>query len=53
MIGHDKNRSVNPYNPFLQMWIAVTRQTSRGAVLVPDEKVTREEALKMHTTWAA
>jgi hypothetical protein len=53
MIGHDKNRSVNPYNPFLQMWIAVTRRTSRGAVLYPDEKVTREEALKMHTIWAA
>jgi hypothetical protein len=53
MIGHDKNRSVNPYNPFLQMWIAVTRKTNRGGVLVPDEKVTREEALRMHTTWAA
>ena len=53
MIGHDKNRSVNPYNPFLQMWIAITRQTSRGAVLYPDEKVTREEALRMHTTSAA
>jgi len=53
MIGYDKNRAVNPYNPFLQMWIAVTRKTSRGAVLYPDEKVTREEALKMHTVWAA
>ena len=20
MIGHDKNRAVNPYNPFLSMW---------------------------------
>ncbi len=53
MIGHDKNRAVNPYNPFLQMWIAITRQTDRGAVLHPEEKITREEALKTHTIWAA
>ncbi len=53
MIGHDKNRAVNPYNPFLQMWIAVTRRTSRGSLLYPEEAVTRQEALKMHTIWAA
>jgi predicted amidohydrolase YtcJ len=53
MIGHDKNRAVNPYNPFLQMWIAVTRQTDRGGVLNPEQKITREEALKTHTIWAA
>jgi predicted amidohydrolase YtcJ len=53
MIGHDKDRAVNPYNPFFQMWMAITRQTSRGTVLYPEEKITREEALKMHTIWAA
>jgi len=53
MIGHDKNRAVNPYNPFLLMWIAVTRQTDRGTPLHPEQKITREEALKTHTIWAA
>ena len=53
MIGHDKNRAVNPYNPFLNMWIAVARQTIAGKVVHPEEKITREEALKMHSIWAA
>ena len=30
MIGHDKNRAVNPYNPFLSMWIEIARKTDRG-----------------------
>ena len=30
MIGHDKNTAVNPYNPFLSMWIEVARKTDRG-----------------------
>jgi hypothetical protein len=53
MIGFDKNKAVNPYNPFFQMWVAITRQTSEGKTLVPEQQITREEALKMHTTWAA
>ena len=53
MIGYDKNKAVNPYNPFLQMWTAVTRQTDHGTVIHPEQKITREEALKTHTTWAA
>lgn len=55
MIGFDKNRAVNPYNPFFQMWMAITRERTHGAPpLFPDEEAaTREEALRMHTTWAA
>ena len=53
MIGHDKNHAVNPYNPFLNMWTAVTRKTIAGKVLHPEQKITREEALKMRTIWAA
>ena len=30
MIGHDKNGAVNPYNPFLSMWIAVARKTRKA-----------------------
>lgn len=53
MIGHDKNRAVNPYNPFLSMWIMVARKTDRGDVMVPEERITRAEALKTHTIWGA
>jgi predicted amidohydrolase YtcJ len=53
MIGHDKNYAVNPYNPFLNMWTAVARKTITGEVLHPEQRITREEALKMHTIWPA
>ena len=53
MIGHDKNTAVNPYNPFFSMWMMITRKTRTGEVIGPDQKVTREEALRMHTIWAA
>jgi predicted amidohydrolase YtcJ len=53
MIGLDKNRAVNPYNPFLNMWMSITRRTAAGDVVFPEECITREEALKMYTIWAA
>jgi predicted amidohydrolase YtcJ len=53
MIGHDRNMAVNPYNPFLSMWTEVTRLTNRGNVLHAEQKISRAEALKTHTIWAA
>jgi predicted amidohydrolase YtcJ len=53
MVGWDKNTAINAYNPFLGMWIAVTRKTAQSQVIHPEERLTREEALKMYTTWAA
>ena len=53
MIGHDKNRAVNPYNPFLSMWIEIARKTDRGEVIHAEEKITRAEAIKTHTIWGA
>jgi predicted amidohydrolase YtcJ len=53
MIGHDKNRAVNPYNPFLSLWIMIARKTTEGEVLYPEQKLTRAEALKTHTIWGA
>jgi hypothetical protein len=53
MIGHDKDRAVNPFNPFLNMWMTLTRRTTEGKVLYPEEKVTREQAIRMYTTGAA
>ena len=43
-------RSVNPYNPFLGMWIATTR-IPRGLdkPLHPEESLTREQALRFYT----
>ncbi len=53
MIGHDKNKAINPFNPFMGMWTAVTRKTTSGTVLHPEERIGRDEALKMYTIWAA
>jgi predicted amidohydrolase YtcJ len=53
MVGWDKNTAINAYNPFLGMWIAITRRTTQGAVLHPEERLSREQALKMYTTWPA
>ena len=53
MVGWEKNTAINAYNPFLGMWIAVTRKTAQGGVIHPEERLTRQEALKMYTAWAA
>lgn len=53
MIGFDPNNAVNAYNPFLSMWIAVTRKTVAGTVLNPEQRITREEALRMYTSGPA
>ena len=53
MIGHDKNGATNPYNPFLGLWTAVTRINTSGAVVHAEQKVSREEALRMYTTGGA
>ncbi|MBS0266823.1 MAG: amidohydrolase [Planctomycetes bacterium] len=43
-------RSVNPYNPFLGMWIALTRSPRRSdGPLHPEQKLTREQALRLYT----
>lgn len=49
MIGHDKNTAVNPYNPFLGIWTSVTRKTTAGNVVHPEQTISRQEALKSYT----
>ncbi|MPY88005.1 MAG: amidohydrolase family protein [Luteitalea sp.] len=49
MVRLDPRNATNPYDPFLGMWIAITRQTHQGTVLVPEERLTRLEALRMWT----
>jgi len=53
MQGLDPNTSLNPYNPFLAMQTAITRRTEGGQIFGPEEKVSRELALRMMTIDAA
>jgi predicted amidohydrolase YtcJ len=43
-------RSINPYNPFLGMWVTLVRQP-RGsdAPLHPEQNLTREQAIRLYT----
>ena len=43
-------RSINPYNPFLGMWVAVSRR-AKGfeGRLHPEEALTREQAVRFYT----
>lgn len=53
MYGFEPNTSLNPYNPFLTMYTAITRRTEGGKVYNPDQQVSREDALRMMTINAA
>jgi predicted amidohydrolase YtcJ len=53
MFGVAPDRSLNPYNPFLTMYVAVTRGTEGGQVIGPEQAVSREDALRMMTVNAA
>jgi predicted amidohydrolase YtcJ len=49
MIKLDPLEATNPWNPWLGIWEAVTRELERGGVLNPDEALTREQALRLYT----
>ena len=49
MIRLDSFRATNPWNPWLGMWITLKREVASGEVLVPDERLTREQALRLYT----
>jgi predicted amidohydrolase YtcJ len=53
MQGADPNTSLNPYNPFLTIYTAVTRKTENGLVIGSENQVSRENALRMMTIDAA
>ena len=43
-------RSINPYNPFLGMWIALTRQPRwADQPLHPEQRISREQAIRLYT----
>ena len=49
MIRFDARQAINPYHPFYGMWMAMTRKTVSGAEINPEQRITREEALRMWT----
>jgi predicted amidohydrolase YtcJ len=49
MIRMDSLQSTNPWDPWLGIWIAVTRQFEGGGILNPDQCLTRMEALRLYT----
>jgi predicted amidohydrolase YtcJ len=49
MIRFDPRRSINPYHPFFGMWMAITRRTVDGTVINPEQRISREQALRMWT----
>lgn len=43
-------RSINPYNPFLGMWVTVTRKAKwHPTSLHPEEALSREQAIRFYT----
>jgi predicted amidohydrolase YtcJ len=49
MIKLDSMEATNSWNPWLGLWITMTRVTERGTVLTPDERLTREQAIRLYT----
>ena len=49
MIRMDPRLSLNPYHPFFGMWMAITRKTVQGTVINPEQRINRQEALRMWT----
>jgi len=49
MVKLDSFDSTNPWNPWLGIWITLTRQTERDGVLNPWERLTREQAIRLYT----
>lgn len=49
MLRYDPFMSTNPWSPWLGIWQAITRQTERGGVHQPNERLTREQALRLYT----
>ncbi|MDB6108769.1 MAG: putative TIM-barrel fold metal-dependent hydrolase [Pedosphaera sp.] len=45
----DSLDGINPWNPWLGMWVTLTRQTDQGTVINPEECLTREQAIRFYT----
>lgn len=52
-LGAGTDFPVNAINPFLNMYIMVTRKDPKGTIYGKDEAISREEALRLYTSAAA
>jgi predicted amidohydrolase YtcJ len=52
-IGAGTDYPVNTYNPFINMYVMVTRKDKNGVVYGADQKISREEALRLYTNGSA
>ena len=53
LLGGGTDSNVVNFDPYLSLWWMVTRKTVTAGTLGPDQKVTREEALRMYTSYNA
>ncbi|MCH7728257.1 MAG: amidohydrolase family protein, partial [Planctomycetes bacterium] len=53
MMGLNPDTAMNAYNPFLMLYVAVSRKNRAGRIYGPHQKLTRNEALRCVTTNAA
>jgi len=49
MIRTDSIHATNPWNPWLAMWVTLTRETEGGEKPNPEESLTREQAIRLYT----
>jgi predicted amidohydrolase YtcJ len=49
MLKFDPLQSTNPWDPWLGIEVAITRVLENGKVLMPEERLSREDALRMYT----
>lgn len=52
-LGAGTDFPVNPINPFINMYVMVTRKDPNGTVYGADQAITREQALRLYTSAAA
>ena len=49
MVILDSIDATNPWNPWLGMWVALTRRTEQGGVHQPRQRLSREQAIRFYT----
>ncbi len=49
MIRLDSLEATNPWNPWLAIWVTLARTTERGDTINPEERLTREQSIRLYT----
>jgi predicted amidohydrolase YtcJ len=53
LLAQGTDYPVNPLDPFINMYVMITRKDINGDVYGPEEAITREEAIRLYTSAAA